>query len=180
MRRPLRVGYANSDSTVYIATITPVISGTVTVGVPADVATDAAGNNNDTATSKTVTVSVDTESPGVGIGVPSGIQNSDFDATITFTEEVSSFTQSDLSLSGTASASITAWNTTDNTAFTVTVTPTTSGTVTLGVAANVATDAANNQNTAATSKNCKCQCGYRVHRASVFLRHRAYRTVRFL
>ena len=142
---------ANSGNTVYTATITPTASGTVTVSVAANVATDAAGNNNTAATSKTVTVSVDTDPPGVSISVPSGVQTGAFDATITFTESVSGFTQSDLSLSGTATASITGW-TSNNTTYTATITPTTSGTITLNVNANVATDAAGNPNTAATSR----------------------------
>ena len=59
---------------------------------------------------------------------------------------------SDVSLSGSA-ASITSWRANSgNTVYTATITPTASGTVTIGVAANVATDAASNQNTAATSK----------------------------
>ena len=93
------------------------------------------------------------------ISVPSSVQNSAFDVTITFSEPVSDFVQGDLSLSGTdlslnstTIASITDWSTTDNTVFTAEITPTASGTVTLDVAANVATDAANNPNTAATTQ----------------------------
>ena len=143
---------ANSGNTVYTATITPTTSGTVTVGVAANIATDAAGNQNTAATSKSVTVSVDTTAPGVTVSVPSGVQNGAFSVTITFTEEVSGFTQSEVSLSGSA-VSITGWRANSgNTVYTATITPTASGTVTIGVAANVATDAANNQNTAATSK----------------------------
>ena len=143
---------ANSGNTVYTATITPTASGTVTIGVAANVATDAAGNQNTDATSKTVTVSVDTTAPGVTVSVPSGVQNGRFSVTITFTEAVSDFVQSELSLRGSA-ASITGWRAnSDNTVYTATITPTASGTVTIGVAANVATDAANNANTAATSK----------------------------
>ena len=143
---------ANSDDTVYTATITPTVSGTVTIGVAANVATDAAGNNNTAATSKNVTVSVDTNAPGVSIAVPSGVQNGAFNVTITFTEAVSSFVGSEVSLSGSA-ASITSWSAnSDDTVYTATITPTASGTVTIGVAADVATDAANNQNTAATSQ----------------------------
>ena len=143
---------ANSDNTVYTATITPTASGTVTIGVAANVATDAANNQNTAATSKTVTVSVDTTAPSVTVSVPSGVQNSRFSVTITFTEAVSDFVQSEVSLRGSA-ASITGWRAnSDNTVYTATITPTASGTVTIGVAANVATDAANNANTAATSK----------------------------
>ena len=143
---------SNSSNTIYTATITPAASGTVTLNVNAGVATDAAGNNNTAATSKTVTVSIDTDAPGVSISIPSGVQNGAFSVSITFTEAVSGFIQSDLSLSGTASASITGWNTSNNTTYAATITPTTSGSVTLGVAANVATDVANNPNTAASPR----------------------------
>ena len=146
---------ANNDNTVYTATITPTANGTVTINVAADVATDAAGNNNTAATAKNVTVTIlirDTTAPSVSITAPSAVQNGAFSATITFTEVVSDFVQADLSLTGTATASITAWNTTDNITYTATITPTTSGTVILNVAANVAKDAANNPNTAATVK----------------------------
>ena len=142
-----------SSNTTYTATLTPTTSGSVTLNVNAGVATDAANNQNTAATSQTVTVSVDTESPGVSISVPSGTQTGAFNATITFTESVSGFTQSDLSVGGTASASITAWSAnSDNTTFTAAITPTTSGEVMLSVPANVATDAANNNNTASNTK----------------------------
>ena len=142
---------ANSDSTVYTATVTPAASGTVTIGVSANVANDAANNQNTAATSKTVAVDVD--KPTVTIGVPAGTQSGAFNATITFSETISGLTQSDLSLSGTASASITGWSAnSDTTVYTATITPTASGSVTIGAAANVSTDAANNSNIAATSK----------------------------
>ena len=144
---------SNSNNTVYTATITPTASGTVMVSVAANVATDTAGNSNTAATSKTVTVSVDTNAPNVSISVPSGVQNGAFDVTVTFTESVSGFVQSDLSLSGTASASITAWNPSNTTTYTATVTPTSSESVTLNVNAGVATDAANNPKHRRNAKN---------------------------
>ena len=107
MRRASRSWSTNSDDTVYTATITPTASGTVTIGVAANVATDAANNQNTAATSKTVTVDVD--KPTVTIGVPSGTQTGAFDATITFSEAVSGFVGSDVSLTGSA-ASITSWS----------------------------------------------------------------------
>ena len=143
---------ANSDNTVYTATITPTASGTVTIGVAANVATDAADNPNTAATSKNVSVLIDNQAPSVSISVPSGLQNGAFDATIAFTEAVLGFVQSDVSLTGSA-ASITSWSAnSNNTVYTATITPTASGTVTIGVNANVATDTAGNNNIAATSK----------------------------
>ena len=148
------IDWNTTDDTVFTATVTPTTSGTVTLDVAADVATDATNNQNTSATTQTVVVEFKDETdPEVSISVPPGTQNGAFDVTITFTETVSGFDiQGDVSLSGTATASITAWNRTDNTVFTATITPTTSGTVTLDIAADVATDAANNGNTAALTQ----------------------------
>ena len=143
-------GWTTTDDTVFTATLTPTTSGTVVVSIPADVATDAASNDNTAATPKTV--SIDMTPPDVSISVPTDAQSGAFEATITFTEVVSGFEQADLTLSGTATASITAWSSTDDTTYTATLTPTTSGTVILGIADGVATDAASNNNTAATPK----------------------------
>ena len=140
-----------TDDTVFTATITPTTSGTVILDIAADVATDAASNGNTAALTQTVTVDVDV--PTVVISVPSGTQIGAFDATITFSEVVSGFVQSELSVSGDTNASITSWSpNADNTVFTATITPTTSGTVTLDIAADVATDAAFNGNTAASTQ----------------------------
>ena len=94
----------------------------------------------------------DTAAPSVSISVPSVVQNGAFDVSIVFTESVSGFVQDDLTLGGTATASITAWSSTDDITYTAEITPTSSGTVTLNVAESVATDAASNDNTAATSE----------------------------
>ena len=143
-------GWSSTDDLIFIATITPVTSGTVIIGVPPYVATDAGGSQNNAATPQTVTVDVD--APSVGIDVPSVAQSGAFEATLTFTESVSDFEQSDLTLSGTATATVTAWASTDDTVFTATITPTTEGDVVLSVAADVATDAANNNNTASETQ----------------------------
>ena len=136
----------SEDGSTYTATITPTESGEVSIRVRSDVAIDAAGNNN--RASGTQTIRVDVDPPSVSISVPSDDQTGAFDVTITFTEPVSGFEQSDLSISGTANATITAWNTTDDTTYAATITPTTTGTVKLSVAADVATDVASNPNAA--------------------------------
>ena len=142
--------WSTTDEATYTATITPTTSGDVVVSVIADLATDAAGNNNTAADSQTVTVDMD--APSVSISVPAGVQNGAFDVVITFTESVSGFEQADVMLSGTATASITAWQTTDDTVWTATITPTTSGTLTLSIPADVAIDAVGNNNTAAQTQ----------------------------
>ena len=142
--------WSTTDDTVFTATLTPTTSGDVVVSVIADVATDAAGNNNTASDSQTVTV--DMTPPEVSISVPEGVQNTAFDVVITFTEVVSGFEQADLSVSGTAAATVTAWSTTDEATYTATITPTTSGDVVVSVIADVATDAAGNNNTASDSQ----------------------------
>ena len=141
---------SHPDNTTYTVRITLTTSGEVTLRVPAGVATDAANNTN--TASETQTVSADVDRPSVSLSVPSGVQTGVFSVTITFSEVVSGFVQSDLLLSGTASASITSWTASSNTTFTVRITPTTSGEVTLRVPAGVATDAANNTNTASNTQ----------------------------
>ncbi len=142
--------WVSTDDTVFTATITPTTEGDVVLSVAANVATDAASNNN--TASETQTVTVDMTSPGVSLSVPEGAQNGAFNVTIIFSEAVSDFEQSDLSVSGTATASITAWQGIYDTVFTATITPTTSGTVILGIAEGVATDAASNNNTASKTQ----------------------------
>ena len=87
--------------------------------------------------------------------MPSEAQRGVFAALITFTEAVSGFEQTDLSLApNTAGATITTWVADGNQArYAAVITPTTSGEVTFNVAAGVATDAANNPNTAAIEQS---------------------------
>ena len=104
------------------------------------------------------TAPLDTTRPGVGISAPAETQDGAFDTVITFTEPVSDFGQTDVSISGTATATITAWTASeDATTYTVTITPTTSGTLILNVNENVAADEANNPNTAATEQTLTVQ-----------------------
>ena len=142
--------WSTTDNTTYIATITPTTEGTVIINIPANVATDAAGNNNSAGTAQIVTVKFkDTEAPTVSISAPAGVQNRAFSVSFIFSEAVSVFEEDEVSLTGTANATITAWNTTDNTTYTATITPTTSGTVIINVPAGIAADANRNPNTAA-------------------------------
>ena len=111
------------------------------------------GYGSVTADSVTVTVTVtdagDTTAPTVAItGVP-GTSDKPFTATISFSEMVDGFVESDIMVSDNARLSAFRATTTD-TVWEVVVTPTASGTVTLDIGAAVATDGANNDNTAAT------------------------------
>ncbi len=137
--------FSATSTSVYTATITPSFEGAVTVDVAADVAQDGAGNNNAAATQLSVTN--DETAPAVTITSSADPTSGAFTATFTFTEAVTGFAVGDIAVgNGTASA----FNATSTSVYTATITPASDGAVTLDVAANVAQDAAGNDNTAAT------------------------------
>ncbi len=115
-------------------------------------ASDSNLTDSITVTINVTDVTEDVGKPGVSITVPSGVQNKAFDVTITFTEQVSDFEQDDLLITGSAKATITAWETTDNTVYTAKITPKSNGIVNVSVPEGVATDEAKNPNTAAAAQ----------------------------
>ncbi|MEN7548787.1 PKD domain-containing protein [Rapidithrix thailandica] len=130
---------------VYTATITPTTDGQVTVDIAAGVARDAGGADNTAAspfsihadmTSPTVTITSGATSPTDGA----------FTATFTFSEDVTGFAISDLTVGNGTASDFTA---TSASVYTALITPASDGTVTVDVPANVAQDAATNGNTAA-------------------------------
>jgi len=137
--------FSATSSTVYTATFTPTADGATTIDVAAGGFTDAAGNTNSAATQFTWTQ--DDTSPTVAITSSSSnpATGSTFAVTITFSESTSNFVVGDITVSG-GSASLSGSGTT----YTATITPSADGTVTVDVAAGVATDAYGNANTAAT------------------------------
>ena len=128
----------------YTAQITASSSGAVTVEVGAGVAQDAAGNDN--TASAQYTVQADLEAPSVTLSGPSATQTGVFDVTIDFSEPVTGFDESEVTVTnGTATLSG------SGTSYTAQITPSSSGTVTVEVAAGVATDAVGNDNSAAAA-----------------------------
>lgn len=126
--------FTENDDDEYTIDITPSSSGTVTIQVGADVATDADGNGNE-ASSK-VEVTADLDAPTVTtIGVPIGTQNSAFDVIFTFSENVTGFDKDDITVNGEATATAV---TGSGKSWTVTITPNADeeGDVTLKVNAN--------------------------------------------
>ena len=120
---------------------------------------DAANNGNDTASS-THTVAVDADPPTVTItGVPSTPQNSAFDVTITFSEDVTGFAAADIAFTNSggvgdtaaAAATLKADSDDNDATYTATITPTGTGSLSIQVPANAAVDAANNGNTASST-----------------------------
>ena len=134
--------FSGSES-IYTTTITPAATGTVTVNVPSDVATGAEGNGNEAAGQYSVLADLD--APTVRIAGPADTQNGPFDATITFSEDVTGFAQGDVTINN---GTVTAFSGSGD-IYTVTITPAATGTVTVDIAARAARDAAGNGNTAA-------------------------------
>jgi hypothetical protein len=92
---------------VYTATVASSLEGTLGIQVPAGVAYDAANNGNTISTRHTV--QIDAVAPTVTIDVPTTAQGRDFAVTVTFSESVTGFVQSELFLSG-AGATVAAFN----------------------------------------------------------------------
>ena len=138
---------ASTSASIYTATITPSSDGAVTVDLAADKAADAGGNGNTVATQLSVTN--DETQPTVTItSTSAGPVLGQFDVTITFSESVTGFEASDLQLSNGSIATGTFSG--SGTTYTATINGSDQGTVTVDVAANVATDGVGNGNTAAT------------------------------
>src|SRR5213592_2641734 len=129
--------------------------GTVIAGIPANAATDAAGNGSSASTSADNTVTYDGTAPTVTINQATGradpANGSPINFTVVLSETVSDFATGDVTLSGTAGAT-TATVTGSGSTYNVAVSGMTSdGTVIASIAAGVATDAAGNNNTVSTS-----------------------------
>ena len=140
------------SGTTWTARVTPVgvRDEEVTISIPANAVTDPVGNQN---TAASTTVTIDTVVPTISF-VPATIapQRAGFDLGINFSENVTGFTVSDLTLTGPATLG-TDWNPTEAgpQRYDVLLTPDSAanGVVTVTVAAEAAQDAAGNKNAAA-------------------------------
>ncbi|VAW52417.1 internalin, putative [hydrothermal vent metagenome] len=135
------------DGSTYTVEITPDGLGDVTVDVAANVAIDVAANNNTAAPQASITF--DNTAPTVNIqGEPATVNSiSPFNVTVEFSEDVTGFVSSDVVV---GNGSVINFTPVDGTTYTVEITPDGGGDITIDVAENVATDAAGNDNTAAT------------------------------
>ncbi len=151
---------APNDGTTYKVEASGMTTdGTVTASIGANKAQDAAGNGNNASTSTDNSVLYDTTPPDVTIDQAAGQSDpataSPIEFTVVFTELVTGFDNSDVTLGGTANpttAVVTEIAPLDGTTYKVEVSGMTgAGTVTASIAANKAQDAAGKQNNASTS-----------------------------
>ncbi|PKF56781.1 hypothetical protein CW748_08570, partial [Alteromonadales bacterium alter-6D02] len=141
--------FTEVSATEYTLVVTPNSDSTtdLTVNVAADVAIDAAGNNNTVAVESTQ--AVDTVIPSVAISDDTtGTATGDVLYTFTFSEDMTGFTVDDIVLTGGSKGIFTEVSATE---YTLVVTPNSDSTtdLTVNVAADVAIDAAGNNNTVA-------------------------------
>ena len=141
--------------TTYTVNVTATTEGTVTATVPVNRAQDSVGNNNAASTSTDNTVTYDTTAPTVSIDQAAGQADptnvNPIVFTVVFNEPVTDFDDlNDVSLSGTASATVTSISG-GPTTYTVNVTVTVDGTVIATVPVNKAQDLAGNNNASSTS-----------------------------
>ena len=122
---------AQAGGMVYVATVAATSSSLFTsANVAADVAKDAAMNLNTAGSSSTFRVDVD--GPTVTFNLPSGTPSGTFDVTIRFSENVTDFVRSDISVhNGTLDAL-----TGSGRVYMATITPTASGDVVFGIDAD--------------------------------------------
>ena len=136
----------------YTAMITPTGTGTLRIVIAAAAAEDDAGNNSKA--SAHIDVTVDTRGPTPTITPPMGPQNGAFEVTIDFGEDVTGFTVADLDVTGANKANSWKSGAAGPQTYKMTLTPTTAagstGTVTIDIAEDVATDSGGNANEAAT------------------------------
>ncbi len=134
------------DAKTYTVLVTPQAQGNVTLDVPASVALDSSNNGNLAAVQHTVVF--DNTSPQLMISGPSDPVSAEFTATLTFNENVTGLTLSDITVTNGVVSNL---NSQSGNLYTVTVTPTANGAVTLFVAANLVADSAGNGNSASNT-----------------------------
>jgi hypothetical protein len=145
--------FATTSSTVYTATFTPSGDGATTIDVAGSTFTDSSSNNNTAATQFNWTY--DSSSPTMTITsaeVTDGGASNDATLALTFTssDATSNFALSDIAVTN---AALSSFSMASSTVYTATLTPTDEGAITVDVAAGTFTDAASNNNTAATQFN---------------------------
>ncbi|MEP0402027.1 MAG: Ig-like domain-containing protein, partial [Marinobacter sp.] len=134
-----------SDNTVFTFDVVPVADGPIAINLPANSATDLAGNGNQV--SNTVSGTGDATPPTVTIAPLSGPVAGEYTAAITLSEASTDFNLADLTLTN-ATATLSG----SGTSYTATLTPVADGRVALSVAAGTFSDAVGNTNTAASNE----------------------------
>ncbi|WP_182440225.1 Ig-like domain-containing protein [Colwellia sp. RSH04] len=127
----------------YSATVNPISDGVVALDINAGIAQDAHGNNNLAATK--YAISYDTSKPTVSVSASAAVYNSPFTASINFSDDMTGFDLVDLNA---VNASLSAFSAISASEYSVLVTPSANGNISLSIAENVAQNAIGNLNQA--------------------------------
>jgi len=140
--------FSGATNPTFTVDVSPLLPGTVSVEVPADVAVDLIGNGN--TASNVLTREFQSDRPTVAItSAESDPTNADpFSVTITFSEEVMNFVAGDIMVSNGTAPNL---NISDNIVFTADISASVDGLVTVDVPENVAQDLSGNGNFAAAA-----------------------------
>lgn len=134
--------FTDNGSGSYSIDVTPSSDGIVLIDILAGVASDAAGNNNTAAEQKSV--SFDGSRPTVAISGPTLVGGAKFDIQIAFSEPVTGFESSDISVSNASVVSLDG----SGSNYTATIVPSTGNSVTISIPENSALDSNGNTNQA--------------------------------
>ncbi|MGV0035765.1 MAG: Ig-like domain-containing protein, partial [Candidatus Azotimanducaceae bacterium WSBS_2022_MAG_OTU7] len=132
----------------YVLTITPDGMGDIEITIPADVAVDAAGNNNAAFDLVSVTYVADAIAPTVTLAGPDTLSNLEpFAVTLTFSEVVTGLEVADIEVANGAVTTLSG----SGANYVLTLTPTGNGDLTVTIPAAAAMDAAANGNAASAT-----------------------------
>ncbi|CAN5245567.1 hypothetical protein BH11PLA2_BH11PLA2_22140 [soil metagenome] len=140
-------GFTILDEQNYAFSITPNSDGQVLVNIPAAAAKDFAGNDSAAAVQFTIVSERAAPTATITTTTTSPTSGNTFPVAVTFSETVTGFTQSSLSITN---GSVSNFVAVDGSHYTFDVTANTDGNVDVGFAANAASDAAGNGNSAPT------------------------------
>ncbi len=137
----------STDAANYTATITPATDGDITVQLPAAKVTDLAGNSN--TASGVFEKQFDATRPTINLTTNAAATiNTAFEVTINLSEAVTGFEVGDITVTNAAASELTKVN---DITYTVLITPTAQGEVSVLIAANKTQDAAKNGNEASNT-----------------------------
>ena len=134
------------DNKTFTFDVTPTADGSVSVSLAAGAAKDAAGNDS-TAATKSITFDQTGPSTTISSSASNPTNLDQIPITVTFSEDVTGFTQSDVVVTN---GTVSGFTTVNTHTYTFNIAPTANGTITVDVAGGVANDTAGNPNTAAT------------------------------
>ena len=135
----------SQDNIEFIAAITPLSVGTVTIDINADVATDLANNGNTAASQFSIEFAGEKPEITISSAESDYVNASPISIDLVFTEKVSGFDISDITITNGTGANLV---TTDSISFTAEVSPADEGEITIQVSAGVVTNSIGNTNTA--------------------------------